>query len=92
MARFFFIFHALSFELNFFRPEVPFKRTCEANATSENSSFIFTVCVKSVPRCHFKLAHVVLQMAVKEFFETHFQSKQCLGCLAVEKIYVAGYS
>ena len=38
----------------------------------ENSSLIFTVCVKSVPRHHFKLASVVLQMAVKEFFETLF--------------------
>ena len=24
-------------------------------------------CVKSVPRCHFKVANVILQMAVKEF-------------------------
>ena len=48
------------------------KRTCEANAVGENSSFIFTVCVKSVPRYHFQLAYVVLQMAVEEFFETHF--------------------
>ena len=32
----------------------------------------FLVCVKSVPRYHFKFAYVVLQMAVKEFFETHF--------------------
>ena len=32
----------------------------------------FLVCVKSVPRYHFKLAYVILQMAVKEFFETHF--------------------
>ena len=32
----------------------------------------FLVCVRSVPRYHFKLAHVTLQMAVKEFFETHF--------------------
>ena len=49
------------------------KRTCEAKALAgENSSFIFTVCVKSVPRYHFKLAYVILQMAVKEFFETHF--------------------
>ena len=47
------------------------ERTCEVNAACENSSFIFTVCVKSVPRYHFKLAYVVLQMAVKEFFETH---------------------
>ena len=30
------------------------------------------VCVKSVPRYHFDLAYVVLQMAVKEFFEKHF--------------------
>ena len=27
----------------------------------ENSSFIFTVCVKLVPRYHFKLAYVILQ-------------------------------
>ena len=47
------------------------KRTCKANAAGENSSFIFTVCVKSVPHYHFKLAYVVLQMAVKEFFKTH---------------------
>ena len=49
------------------------KRTCEANAVGENSSFIFAVCVKSVPRHHFKLAHVVLETAIKEFFETHFK-------------------
>ena len=30
-----------------------FKRTCEANAAGENNSFIFTVCVKSVPLYHF---------------------------------------
>ena len=47
------------------------QRTCEANAAGENSSFIFTVCIKSVSRHHFKLACVVLQMAVKEIFETH---------------------
>ena len=47
------------------------ERTCEANPAGENSSFIFTVCVKSVPLYHFKLAYVVLHMAVKEFFETH---------------------
>ena len=38
----------------------------------ENGSFIFTICAKSVPLYHFKFAYVVLQMAVKEFFETHF--------------------
>ena len=48
------------------------KRTCDANAVGENSSFIFTVCVRSVPCYRFKLAYVVLQMAVKIFFETHF--------------------
>ena len=30
------------------------------------------VCVGSVLRYHFKLAYVILQMAVKDFFETHF--------------------
>ena len=49
------------------------QRTCEFNAAGENSSFIFTVGVKSVPRYHFKLAYSVLQMAVKEVFEAHFQ-------------------
>ena len=43
------------------------QRTCEANPAGKNSSFIFTVCVKSVPLYRFKLAHVVLHMAVKEF-------------------------
>ena len=28
-------------------------------------------CVKSVPRYYYKLAYVILQMAAKEFFETH---------------------
>ena len=32
----------------------------------------FLQSVKSVPHYHFKLAYVILQMAVKEFFETHF--------------------
>ena len=51
---------------------VQLKRTSEANAMGENSSFIFTVRVKSVPHYPLKLAYVVLQMAVKEFFETPF--------------------
>ena len=48
----------------------------EPNAGSENSSFIFTVWVKSVPLYHFKLAYVVLHMAVKEFFKPSFKSGQ----------------
>ena len=52
-----------------------------SNQAGENSSFIFTVCVKSVPRYHFKLACVVLQMAVKEFFENHCTLKNGeIGC------------
>ena len=39
-------------------------------------SFIFTVCVKSAPLYYFKLVHVVLHMAVKEFFETHFKNEE----------------
>ena len=42
------------------------KRTCEANPAGENRSFIFTVCVKSVPLNQFKLACVVLRMAMKD--------------------------
>ena len=45
---------------------------CEANPAGKNSSFIFTVCVKSVPFYHFKLASVVTDMAFKKFFKTHF--------------------
>ena len=33
---------------------------------------MFTVCIKSVPLYHFKLAYVALRMAVKEFFEIQF--------------------
>ena len=47
------------------------QRTCEANVAFENSSFAFTVYVKSVSLYPFKLAYVILHMAVKEFFETH---------------------
>ena len=47
-------------------------RTCEVNPVGENRSFIFTVYVKSVSLYHFKLAYIMLHMAVKEFFETHF--------------------
>ena len=32
----------------------------QLNQAGENSSFIFTVCVKSVPRYHVKLAYVIL--------------------------------
>ena len=35
------------------------------NVSDEISSFIFTVCVKSVPFYHFKLAYVILHIAVK---------------------------
>ena len=56
-----------------FRVSCHAERTCSANQAGENSSFIFTVCVKSVPRYHFELAYEILQMAVKEFFETDFQ-------------------
>ena len=48
------------------------KRTCEANPAGESSSFILAVFVKSVSLYHFKLAYVVLHMAVKEFFENPF--------------------
>ena len=46
--------------------------TCEANPASENSSFIFTVGVTSLPFYRFKLAYVVLHTAVKDFFGTRF--------------------
>ena len=49
------------------RKRVGLKRTCEVNPAGENSSYILTLCVKSVPLYHFVLACVVLHMAVKEF-------------------------
>ena len=54
------------------RKTIKKQKTCEANPTGENSSLIFTVCVKAVSLYYFKLACVVLQMVVKEFFGTHF--------------------
>ena len=33
---------------------------------------LFLQCAKSVPCYHFKLVYVILQMAVKEFFDTNF--------------------
>ena len=57
------------------------QRTCETDAADENSSFIFTVCVRFVPLYHLKLAYVVLHMVLKrkfyiwlskEVLETHF--------------------
>ena len=39
---------------------------CEANPAGENSSFIFTVCVKSVPLYHFKLAYIQLSKNVSK--------------------------
>ena len=44
-----------------------------AEEAGENSSFIFTVCVKSVLHYHFKFACVVLQIAIKDFLK--FTSK-----------------
>ena len=46
-------------------------KACQANPVGENSSFIFTVCVKSVLLYHFKHACVVLHMAVKELFQAY---------------------
>ena len=45
---------------------------CSANQAGENGSSIFTACVRYVPRYHFKFACEILQMAVKQFLETHF--------------------
>ena len=42
-------------------------KDCEADTMRENSRLVFPVGVNPVPLCHFKLAYVVLHMAVKEF-------------------------
>ena len=49
------------------------------------SSFIFTVCVRSVPCYHFKLAYIVSQMAAKEFFETPFKNGEIVFFNEAEK-------
>ena len=48
------------YNLSHFEYPREMKRTCEADPAGENSSFIFTVCVKSVPPYHLKLAYVWL--------------------------------
>ena len=48
------------------------KKACEANPVGENSSFVFKICVESVPLHHFKFAYADLNVAVKDFSETHF--------------------
>ena len=61
--------HIFDPEPNLKREFTPHETTCEANPAGENSLFIFSVCVKSVQFYHSKLAYVVLNMAVKEFFK-----------------------
>ena len=69
------------------------QKTCEVNAAVENSSFIFTAYVKSVPLYHFKLAYVVIHMAVwlsknflipifKNVEMVHFHRSQLIVILA----------
>ena len=61
--------YTLEFAFNKYVDNIPLrKRNYEVNPEGENSAFIFTVCVKSVSCYHFKLACVILHMAVKEFF------------------------
>ena len=52
---------------------LPLSKDCEANPAGENSSseYFYSLCQISSTLC-FKLAYVILHMAVKEFFETHF--------------------
>ena len=56
------------------------QRTCGANPAGENSSFISTVCVRSVPFYHSKLAYVVLHMFVKDFFSDLTSKNGEIGC------------
>ena len=55
----------------------------KANAVGENSSFIFTVCVKFVPLYHFKLARVFLHTAVKELLKPIYKNGE-IGRFNVE--------
>ena len=61
--------------------------TCEANLAGENSSFTLTVCIKSVPLYHFKLAYVVLHMAVKETFLNPLLEMEKLAVLILRVIF-----
>ena len=52
----------------------------------ENNSFIFTVCVESVPLYHFKPAQVVFHMAVKEFFKPTSHTHLLFMCQIVSRM------
>ena len=54
---------------NFFSFQTPFKGPVKLMKLVK-IPHSFSVCVKSVPLYRFKIVYVVLQMAVKEFFET----------------------
>ena len=47
-----------------------YQRTCEVNTMGENSLFIFTCYVKTVPVYDLKLVLVVLHPSVTEFFKS----------------------
>ena len=68
--------YRLQFFKNFSLTSYRLERTCEANAAGDNSSFIFTVCVKFVPLYHFKLAYVFLHIAVKEFSKSTSKNRE----------------
>ena len=52
------------------------KRTCEVNTMGENSSFIFTCYVKTVPGDDFKFVWIVVHPTVNEFFKTIYEQEQ----------------
>ena len=61
------------------------------NPTGKNSSLIFTAFVKSAPLYHFKLAHVVLHMAVKELFEAHFPKIGEIGRFILQGYFLSSF-
>ena len=52
------------------------QRTSEANPAGENSSFVFTVCVKSVSLYHFKLAYHSSTFGCERIFENSLLKKE----------------
>ena len=69
---------------NIFSFHILIRRTCEVDKMGENSSFIFTCYVKTIPVYSFKLVWVVLHPSVKDFFKTIYLQVQNNDVLFIE--------
>ena len=72
---FFFIFHALSFELNFFRPEVPFKPIFHQVESRVLISF-HTYSLLTASRSEKRKFHCMQKISVEDGVFMHVMGKQ----------------